>query len=27
MNNLKLDDPNMMNIAITANKKGITLDQ
>ena len=27
MNNLKLDDPKMMNIAITANKKGITLDQ
>ena len=27
MNNLKLDDPKMMNIAIAANKKGITLDQ
>ena len=27
MNNLKLDDPKMMNIAITANKKGVTLDQ
>ena len=27
MNNLKLDDPKMMNIAITANKRGITLDQ
>ena len=27
MNNLKLDDPKMMNIAITANKKGITFDQ
>ena len=27
MNNLKLEDPKMMDIAITANKKGITLDQ
>ena len=27
MNNLKLDNPKMMNIAITANKKGVTLDQ
>ena len=27
MNNLKLKDPKMMDIAITANKKGITLDQ
>ena len=27
MSNLKLDNPKMMNIAITANKKGITLDQ
>ena len=27
MNNLKLEDPKMMDISITANKKGITLDQ
>ena len=27
MNNLKLENPKMMDIAITANKKGITLDQ
>ena len=27
MNNLKLDNPKMMNIAVTANKKGVTLDQ
>ena len=27
MNNLKLEDPKMMDIAITANKKGITLDR
>ena len=27
MNNVKLKDPKMMDIAITANKKGITLDQ
>jgi len=27
MNNLKLEDPKIMDIAITANKKGITLDQ
>ena len=27
MSNLKLDNPKMMNIAVTANKKGVTLDQ
>ena len=27
MSNLKLDNPKMMRIAITANKKGVTLDQ
>ena len=27
MNNLKLEDPKMMDIAITANKKGLTLEQ
>ena len=27
MNNLKLEDPKIMDIAITANKKGIILDQ
>ena len=27
MNNIILDDPKMMNVAVTANLKGLTLDQ